>query len=227
MVVYGIVIKRLIILAAAVIVLVGIGVFQVRTRTRSGQPTATPPLIMVAPTSAATPQAALTFVAPPPRRTTTAPDNLAPYPVYGPGAELRDDVWLNSPAPLRLADLRGRVVLLSFWAFDCLPCLPVLANLRTWYSTYNSHGLTVIGVHYPKIDAERSYDGLVAALTRLNVPYPVAQDNDGLIWHAYGQQVWPTLTLIDKRGYLRYQQVGAGGYDAMETAIRALLAEGA
>ena len=55
--------------------------------------------------------------------------------------------------------------------------------------------------------------------------HAIAQDNDGLTWSAYGQQVWPTLTLIDKRGYIRYRQVGAGGYDAMEAAIQALLAE--
>jgi thiol-disulfide isomerase/thioredoxin len=129
--------------------------------------------------------------------------------------------------PLRLADLRGRVVLLEFWAFGCIPCLPVLANVGGWYDAYRDDGLTVIGIHHPKIDAERSYDGLVAALDRLGIAYPVAQDNEGLTWRAYGQLVWPTLSLIDKRGNLRYQQVGAGGYEAMETAIRALLAEDA
>jgi hypothetical protein len=68
---------------------------------------------------------------------------------------------------------------------------------------------------------------LVDALTRLDITYPVAQDNDGLTWRGYGLQVWPTLALIDKRGNLRYRQVGAGGYEEMEAAIRALLAEAA
>jgi hypothetical protein len=103
--------------------------------------------------------------------------------------------------------------------------VPVLSNVRAWNTIYGEAGLTVIGIHYPKVPEERNYDSLAAALVRLNITYPVAQDNDGLTWSAYGQQVWPTLTLIDKRGYIRYQQVGAGGYDAMEAAIQALLDE--
>lgn len=185
-------------------------------------PTATMHPIIVAPTLAP----ALTFIPPTPEPT-EVPRELAPYPVYGPGAEIRNDVWLNSEVPLRLADLRGRVVLLEFWAFGCIPCLPVLSNVGGWYDAYRDDGLTVIGIHYPKIEAERSYDGLAAALDRLDITYPVAQDNEGTTWRAYGQQVWPTLSLIDKRGNLRYQQVGVGGYAAMETAIRALLAEDA
>ncbi len=225
MVVSSSVLRRWVLLLLVLMALIGVSL--VWRKPRLGDVTATPPLIMVAPTNTPVPQSGMTFTPPTRQPTQSAPDNPAPYPVYGPGVELRNDVWLNTSVPLRLADLRGRVVLLSFWAFDCLPCLPTLANVRSWYGTYSSQGLTVIGIHYPKIDAERSYDALAAALTRLNVPYPVAQDNDGHTWNAYGQQVWPTLTLIDKRGYLRYQQVGAGGYDAMEKAIRALLAEGA
>lgn len=221
MVVSGFVLRRWIALLPLLLVLISAGFVQ---RLRS------PAVVAPTPTTQAatmTPAAAITFIAPTPRPTEAPRANPAPYPIYGPGVELRNDVWLNTAQPLRLADLRGRVVLLSFWAFDCLPCLPTLANVRDWYDAYAAQGLTVIGVHHPKVDAERSYAGLVAALTRLDVPYPVAQDNDGLTWSAYGQHVWPTLTLLDKRGYLRYQQVGAGGAAEMETAIRALLAEGA
>jgi hypothetical protein len=102
----------------------------------------------------------------------------------------------------------------------------VLANVRGWYGEYEAEGLSVIGVHFPKIEAEHSYDALAAALTRLDIPYPVAQDNDGLTWNAYGLNVWPTLALIDRRGNLRYEQIGTAGTVDTEKAIRALLAEG-
>jgi thiol-disulfide isomerase/thioredoxin len=197
-----------------------------RNRTLRITPTATMHPIIVAPTLAPTLIPALTFIPPTPEPTEVARE-LAPYPVYGPGAEIRNDIWLNSDVSLRLADLRGRVVLLEFWAFGCIPCLPVLSNVHEWYDAYRDDGLTVIGIHYPKVEAEHSYDDLVAALDRLDITYPVAQDNEGTTWRAYGQQVWPTLSLIDKRGNLRYQQVGAGGYEDMETAIRALLEEDA
>jgi len=211
--------------AAALLIFIpvalGLAFFRQRSQPVEITPTIQP--IMVAPS----PPAALTFIAPTVAPTPASTRELAPYPVYGPAAEIRDTVWLNTKdnTPLRLANLRGQVVLLEFWAFDCLPCVPTLSNVRAWNSTYGDQGLTVIGIHYPKIAEEHSYDQLAAALVRLKIVYPVAQDNDGGTWSAYGQQVWPTLSLIDKRGYLRYQQVGAGGYDAMEAAIQALLAE--
>jgi thiol-disulfide isomerase/thioredoxin len=184
-----------------------------------------PPAPLLIPTVAPpTPAPMMTFVSP-----TLAPTDpsreLAPYPVYGPAAELRGDTWLNVDAPLRLADLRGKVVLLMFWAFECPPCMPVLENARGWHEDYGSDGLTVIGIHTPNIERERDYDLLVDALVRLDVPYPVAQDNDLLIWQSYGQEIWPSVYLIDRRGYLRYRQVGEGGYTEIEAAIQALLAE--
>jgi hypothetical protein len=60
---------------------------------------------------------------------------------------------------------------------------------------------------------------------RLQITYAVAQDNDGATWRAYRNRYWPTLYLIDKRGHIRYQHVGEGGYSATEAAIQALLAE--
>jgi len=214
---------------AAVLIVFGVTLIfgLIRDRLQPLEITPTKQPILVAPTQSAPPPAAMTFIAPTVAPTAASTRELAPYPVYGPAAEIRDTVWLNNDnkAPLRLANLRGQVVLLEFWAFDCLPCVPTLSNVRDWNSTYGDQGLTVIGIHYPKVAEEHNYDQLAAALVRLNIVYPVAQDNDGGTWSAYGQQVWPTLSLIDKRGYLRYQQVGAGGYDAMETAIQALLAE--
>lgn len=62
-------------------------------------------------------------------------------------------------------------------------------------------------------------------MQRLEVPYPVAQDNDGRTWTAYRTRYWPTLCLIDKRGDLRYRHIGVGNSTEIEAAIQALLAE--
>ena len=208
--------------AVLIFALISLAMTVLRQSSPPVEVTPTRTTIRVAPTN---PPAAMTFVAPTTAPTPAETRVLAPYPVYGPAVEMRDQVWLNTETPPRLANLRGRVVLLEFWAFDCVPCVPVLSNVRAWNTIYGDQGLTVLGIHYPKIAEEHSYDELAAALVRFNITYPVAQDNDGLTWSAYGQQVWPTLTLIDKRGYIRYVQVGAGGYDAMEAAIQALIAE--
>jgi len=60
---------------------------------------------------------------------------------------------------------------------------------------------------------------------RLEVAYPVAQDNDRGTWGAYGTRYWPTLYLIEKQGRLRYQHIGEGRYQEPEAAIHSLLSE--
>jgi hypothetical protein len=85
--------------------------------------------------------------------------------------------------------------------------------------------LVVIGNHYPEFSYERDLENLKEALVRLDVPYAVAQDNDGITWRAYRNRYWPTLYLIDKRGHMRYVHIGEGAYEETELAIQALLAE--
>jgi thiol-disulfide isomerase/thioredoxin len=143
----------------------------------------------------------------------------------GPAPELTNEVWLNTDRPLRLADLRGKVVLLDMWTFGCINCQHVIPSLIGWHDTYSSQGLVVIGNHFPEFGYEEDLGNLKDALVRLDVPYAVAQDNDGKTWRAYRNHYWPTLYLIDKRGHLRYQHIGEGAYQETEAAIQALLAE--
>jgi len=97
--------------------------------------------------------------------------------------------------------------------------------VREWYKTYGPQGLVVIGNHYPEFSYEADLENLKAALERLDVPYPVAQDNAGETWAAFGVRYWPTLYLIDKAGNIRYRHIGEGRYPETEAAIQALLAE--
>jgi len=97
--------------------------------------------------------------------------------------------------------------------------------LREWHNTYKDHGLVVIGNHYPEFSHEKDLENLKAAIIEMDVPYAVAQDNDGLTWRAYKNRYWPTLYLIDKRGHIRYTHIGEGAYTETEAAIQALLAE--
>ncbi len=83
----------------------------------------------------------------------------------------------------------------------------------------------MIGNHYPEFRYEEDLDNLKEAIIRLEVPYPVAQDNEGMTWRAYNNRYWPSLYLIDKHGYIRYRHIGEGRYAETEAAIQALLAE--
>lgn len=155
----------------------------------------------------------------------TASPQPADLPDLGAAPELTNDTWLNTDAPLRLADLRGKVVLLDMWTFGCINCRNVVPSLKAWHAAYADQGLVVIGNHYPEFDYERSLENLKEAAAELGIEYAVAQDNDGATWKAYDNHFWPTLYLIDKQGRLRYVNIGEGRYTETETAIQALLAE--
>ena len=146
-------------------------------------------------------------------------------PNLGQAPELTNTVWLNTDQPLRLADLRGKVVLVEMWTFDCINCRNVIPSVRGWYNTYHDSGLEVIGNHFPEFNFEADLDNLKDAIKRLDVPYPVAQDNDGTTWRAFRSRAWPSLYLIDKQGNIRYTHIGEGQYAETEAAIQALLAE--
>ena len=101
----------------------------------------------------------------------------------------------------------------------------MIPQLRDWYRRYEASGFTVVGVHTPEFSWERSYDAVAAAVRELSISYPVVQDNDRVVWKRYGVWGWPTAFLVDKRGVVRYQHIGEGGYVDTEEMIRRLLAE--
>lgn len=101
----------------------------------------------------------------------------------------------------------------------------MIPSLRGCHTQFEDLGLVVIGNHYPEFSFESDLDNLKEALVRLDVPYPVAQDNERKTWAAYGTRFWPTLFLIDKQGNIRYQHIGEGAYQETEAAIQSLFAE--
>ena len=135
--------------------------------------------------------------------------------------------WFNTQAgaPLRLGQLRGRVVLVDFWTYTCINCLRTLPYLRAWDARYRKRGLTIVGVHTPEFAFEREADNVEQAIAQNRLRYPVAQDNDYATWSAWGNQYWPAKYLIDARGRVRYAHFGEGAYEQTDAAIRALLAE--
>ncbi len=143
----------------------------------------------------------------------------------GPAPELTNDTWLNVDSPLRLADLRGSVVALEMWTFDCINCQHVMPSLKEWHAKYAEQGLVIIGNHYPEFSFEHDLTNLKAAISENDIQYAVAQDNNGDTWRAYNNRYWPTLYLIDKKGHIRYVHIGEGRYQETEAAIQTLLAE--
>ncbi|HXF41189.1 MAG TPA: redoxin domain-containing protein [Blastocatellia bacterium] len=138
--------------------------------------------------------------------------------------DLATGEWINSE-PLKLADLRGRVVLIDFWTFGCYNCRNTLPLVKSWNDRYEGKGLTIIGVHSPEFDEERNVVHLRREISSLGIRYPVVTDNDYQTWNAYKVEAWPTVFLLDKQGRIRWMHVGEGDYKKAELLIQKLLAE--
>ncbi|MBB5208414.1 redoxin domain-containing protein [Chiayiivirga flava] len=115
--------------------------------------------------------------------------------------ELSDGLdWINAPGP-RIATLRGRVVALGFWSAGSAYCHNLLDDLRVLQGRF-SDGLTVLGIHTPKFEAERDQRTVIKAVNRLRLRFPVANDPDFVTWQHYGVRAWPSVALIDPQGQL-------------------------
>ena len=137
--------------------------------------------------------------------------------------------WINSP-PLRLEDLRGQVVLLDVWTFECWNCYRSFPWLNDLESRLGPRGLRVVGIHSPEFERERDRAAVAAKVAEFRLEHPVMIDNDFAYWKALGNRYWPAFYLIDKQGRIRERFVGethAGEPRALriEEAARALLAE--
>jgi cytochrome c biogenesis protein CcdA/thiol-disulfide isomerase/thioredoxin len=132
--------------------------------------------------------------------------------------------WINSK-PLSMKDLKGKVVVIDFWTYSCINCIRSIPYVRAWYERYRDDGLVVIGVHAPEFAFERNPENVIQAVQDLGIRYPVALDNDYVVWKALKNNYWPAHYFFDAQGRQRYHHFGEGKYDESEMVIRQLLAE--
>ncbi|MBV7570449.1 cytochrome c biogenesis protein DipZ [Pseudomonas sp. PDM27] len=132
--------------------------------------------------------------------------------------------WINSPALTNEA-LKGKVVLVDFWTFDCINCKHTLPYVKDWAKKYEKDGLVVIGVHTPEYGFERIIDNVRDKVKEYGITYPVAIDNNYAIWRNFDNQYWPAHYIIDAKGQVRYTHFGEGSYDTQEKVIQQLLEE--
>ncbi|BBB27694.1 redoxin domain-containing protein [Amphritea japonica] len=139
------------------------------------------------------------------------------------------DSWLNSP-PLSLKELRGTVVMLDFWTFDCWNCYRSFPWMGELEQKLADEAFTVIGIHTPEFAHERVRANVEAKIDEFKLHHPVMMDNDFTYWQMMGNKYWPTFYLIDKQGLVRSIYIGethAGSEQAraIERDIRGLLRE--
>jgi cytochrome c biogenesis protein CcdA/thiol-disulfide isomerase/thioredoxin len=133
--------------------------------------------------------------------------------------------WFNTPGgkPASIGGLKGKVVLVDFWAYSCINCQRATPHLLAWDKAYRALGLDIVGIHSPEFAFEKSAGNLESAIRKEGIAYPVGQDNNLATWTAYRNQYWPAKYLVDARGTVRSIKFGEGGYAQTEDQIRQLL----
>ncbi len=127
--------------------------------------------------------------------------------------------WINSQ-PLTMQGLRGKVVLIDFWAYSCINCLRTLPYVTRWYREYKDKGLVVVGVHTPEFDFGKHLANVERAVQHFDITYPVAMDSHHQTWNAWNNRFWPAEYLVDRQGRVILHHFGEGHYLDMENAIR-------
>lgn len=138
--------------------------------------------------------------------------------------------WINSE-PLDWEKMRGKVVAVHYWAFGCINCVRNLRHYQSWHARYAEQGLVILGFHTPETQAERVVESVRAKVKSNGMLYPVAIDGQAKNWSAWSNRWWPSVYLVDKKGYVRYwwygelNWQGAKGEEFMRLKIEELLSE--
>lgn len=126
--------------------------------------------------------------------------------------------WLNTDRPLKISELRGKIVLLDFWTYCCINCQHVLPDLKRLEQKY-PETLVVIGVHTGKFIAEKDGENIRQAILRHDIDHPVVNDSAMQIWSEYAVRAWPTTILIDPNGKVIGDHSGEGVFDVFDPVI--------
>jgi thiol-disulfide isomerase/thioredoxin len=118
------------------------------------------------------------------------------------------------------SDLRGKVVLVNFWATWCEPCVAEMPALQALRDALAPNGFEVLGVNF-----QEGPTRIDAFVRKTGISFPVVRDTDGAVVRAWNARVFPSSFVVDREGRVRYVMVGEGDWTSptLVSTIRSLL----
>ncbi len=121
---------------------------------------------------------------------------------------------------ITIDNLKGKVVVLNFWATWCPPCKKEMPLLEATYNKYKEKGLIVLGVNYNE-DSET----ITKFVKEMGITFPIALDRDFKVTKAYGVLALPTTFFIDRNGIIRDRFRGEITEEVLSSKVLPLLTE--
>jgi thiol-disulfide isomerase/thioredoxin len=148
----------------------------------------------------------------------SAGNALVPW--SGPENSLPIDLLRTDGSPFALRDLRGKVVLVNFWASWCEPCIAEMPSLQRLRERLGAERFEVLAVNFREGPAR-----IDAFVKKAGIAFPVVRDTDGAVARAWGARVFPSSYLVDREGRIRYVLTGEVDWTSPElvSTITALL----
>lgn len=138
---------------------------------------------------------------------------------------------VNGPLPTNAGGEGDLVTVVHFFAFECINCRHNYPSYLRWQQEFAGKNVAIVGIHTPELGSEHDVALLKQRLASEGLKFPVVVDNEKKNWDAWGNSMWPSVYLIDKRGFLRYwwygelNWQGGPGERLMRQRIKELLAE--
>ncbi len=124
---------------------------------------------------------------------------------------------VNGTYSAALADLKGQVVIVDFWATWCGPCAMTMPILDAWQTKYGPKGLRIVGLSSEDLPEIQRF------VADHPLSYTIARDDKAQIARDYFLLGVPMLVIIDRAGVVRHVQLGAANFAEVETAFARLL----
>ena len=115
-----------------------------------------------------------------------------------------------------LADYKGKVVVLNFWASWCKPCTEELPLLERTHKAIAGRNATVLGANYQDVS-----DSALQFVRRFKLTYPSLRDRDGEYADRYGSRAFPETFVIDRRGRIAAQRRGPVDQEWLDETLHA------